>query len=447
QLVKMSEGSGRGGRKRAWRYTPPLPTDSDNRAGENVRTRNQLDSSTSFTQSALSGVLENLVSEVRSLHALISHNADQEEAHYRVLLNENRSLKRALGIINAKMTKLSPDLIANESETQNETNISQHSNKSRNESIVHDAEDRADSVEAELRDVFARSHHVNIPGDAPSEVPFGDIEESSRVGYRTAVKNEYFNGVPSGKEASRGISHDGTSGSTSSRSRELMETTESLQEKSLIGSGGVRADRRMTRSRARARSNKRVGSAKEPSDEEVCHQGEEDDHLDDDEDEVRPKERVIIKPLPTDLPKPTTFRVSGGYRGQSKMTDEWKEYALSIYPIRPHQYWDIRKEDYEALIPDQYLEEFKKDPTEREKNSLIRSIYDWFRYQHRIAQLKVVLSECTTAMDVDSLRKVYVEKMKQRGWPVYGKKLRKCEVTVARKQLIESFLDGTMPGF
>lgn len=400
----------------------------------------------SMMQFALSGVLEKLVSEVRSLHALISHNANQEEAHYRVLLNENRSLKRALGIINAKVAKLSPDLTANESETQNETNISQRSNESHNESVVRDAEDREDSVEAELRDIFARSHRVNIPEDGRSEAPFGDVEETPRVGYRTAVKNEYFNGALSGKEASRGVSHDGRSGSTSSRSKELMETTESMQERSLTESGGVHVDRRMTRSKARTRLNVRIGSAKEPSDEEVSHQGEEDEQQDDDEDEVRPKERVIIKPLPTDLPKPTTFRVSG-YRGQSKMTDEWKEYALSIYPIRPHQYWDIRKEDYEALIPDQYLEEFKKDPTEREKNALIRSIYDWFRYQHRIAQLKVVLSECTTAMDVDSLRKVYVEKMKQRGWPVYGKKLKKCEVAVARKQLIESFLDGTMPGF
>lgn len=61
------------------------------------------------------------------------------------------------------MAKLSPDLTANESETQNETNISQRSNESHNESVVRDAEDREDSVEAELRDIFARSHRVNIP--------------------------------------------------------------------------------------------------------------------------------------------------------------------------------------------------------------------------------------------------------------------------------------------
>lgn len=49
QLMKMSGGSGSGARKRPWRYTPPLPNDSGNRSEENVRARNSLDSSTSFT--------------------------------------------------------------------------------------------------------------------------------------------------------------------------------------------------------------------------------------------------------------------------------------------------------------------------------------------------------------------------------------------------------------
>ncbi|VDK30423.1 unnamed protein product, partial [Anisakis simplex] len=152
--------------------------------------------------------------------------------------------------------------------------------------------------------------------------------------------------------------------------------------------------------------------------------------------------RQYIKPLPTTIPKPMTLRTTGRY-GKPVMTEEWKEYALSIFPVKPSQHWDIRREDYDLLIPDPELHEAAKDPTGKAKNTLIRSIYDWFRVRHRIAQLKVVLSECDITMDNEELRAAYIEKMKEKKWPIYDRKLKNCEVRAARAQVFESYLDGT----
>lgn len=74
-----------------------------------------------------------------------------------------------------------------------------------------------------------------------------------------------------------------------------------------------------------------------------------------------------------------------------------------------------------------------------EKGQLIRGIYDWFRCQHRLAQLRVLLREYDdSATDMDKLWAVYVKKMKQKGWPIYGRRLRRNEVVLARKQVHES---------
>ncbi|VDM39222.1 unnamed protein product [Toxocara canis] len=327
---------------------------------------------------------------------------------------------------------------ANENAAENGIHISNGSNAPNVNSLARVADEREDSVEAELRNIFGGADDINIPADQQSIAPVGDVVDrlhSSQMGGRAEVKSEF--------RCVRSLN-----ASSSSRSREWPDVNDDLRDR--ISNGSVRASRRGNNedcaSQASARSKKQRGPSEvsEAKEDGEKDEGDEDDQ-DDDEDEATKKQRVIIKALPTDLPKPTTFRVVNCH-GQSKITDEWKEYALSIYPIRPNQYWDIRKEDYEALIPDRYLKEFAKGNLEKEKNAMIRSMYDWFRYQHRIAQLKVVLSECDVAMDANSLHEVYVKKMRQRGWPIYGKKLKKCEVTLAHKQLLESFLDGTMPG-
>lgn len=58
-----------------------------------------------------------------------------------------------------------------------------------------------------------------------------------------------------------------------------------------------------------------------------------------------------IKALPTDLKKPETYKYYDNRRKMVVVSDEWQEYALSIYPVRPNRYWKIEKEDYDKLIP------------------------------------------------------------------------------------------------
>ncbi|MCP9265005.1 BMA-SPDL-1 [Dirofilaria immitis] len=141
---------------------------------------------------------------------------------------------------------------------------------------------------------------------------------------------------------------------------------------------------------------------------------------------------IQIKPRPTDLPKPKIARSGGGRNVH--FTDEWKRYATTVYPIDPSRYWNLPQAQYDLLIP-------------TEKEHFIRSIYDWFRSQHRIAQLRVVLNECNSAIDFNDLWDVYVKEMKRRGWPVYGKRLRKGEVSTAKQQILEDFIDSNIQIF
>lgn len=90
---------------------------------------------------------------------------------------------------------------------------------------------------------------------------------------------------------------------------------------------------------------------------------------------------------------------------------------------------------------------YAKNPDKTEKEHFIRSIYDWFRSQHRIAQLRVVLGECSSAIDFGDLWDMYVKEMRRRGWPVYGKRLRKGEVSTAKQQILEDFIDTSIQIF
>uniref|UniRef100_A0A0R3S353 GCR1_C domain-containing protein n=1 Tax=Elaeophora elaphi TaxID=1147741 RepID=A0A0R3S353_9BILA len=154
---------------------------------------------------------------------------------------------------------------------------------------------------------------------------------------------------------------------------------------------------------------------------------------------------IQIKPQQTDLSKPKIARFGGGRNVH--FTDEWKQYATTVYPIDPSRYWNLPQAQYDLLIPDSDLEMYAKNPDKTEKEHFIRSIYDWFRSQHRIAQLRVVLSECSSAIDFNDLWDVYVKQMKQRGWPVYGKRLRKGEVSTAKQQILEDFIESNIQIF
>ncbi|EFO24064.1 hypothetical protein LOAG_04419 [Loa loa] len=154
---------------------------------------------------------------------------------------------------------------------------------------------------------------------------------------------------------------------------------------------------------------------------------------------------IQIIPQPTNLPKPKIARSGGGRNVH--FTDEWKQYATTVYPINPSRYWNLPQAQYDLLIPDSDLEMFAKNPDKTEKEHFIRSIYDWFRSQHRIAQLRVVLNECSSAIDFNDLWDVYVKEMKRRGWPVYGKRLRKGEVSTAKQQILEDFIDSNIQIF
>ncbi|KAM3727412.1 50S ribosomal protein [Dirofilaria immitis] len=149
---------------------------------------------------------------------------------------------------------------------------------------------------------------------------------------------------------------------------------------------------------------------------------------------------IQIKPRPTDLPKPKIARSGGGRNVH--FTDEWKRYATTVYPIDPSRYWNLPQAQYDLLIPDSDLEIYAKNPDKTEKEHFIRSIYDWFRSQHRIAQLRVVLNECNSAIDFNDLWDVYVKEMKRRGWPVYGKRLRKAALVTTSFQVIHSKLQN-----
>lgn len=49
------------------------------------------------------------------------------------------------------------------------------------------------------------------------------------------------------------------------------------------------------------------------------------------------------------IPKPKSITV--GLNRTVRYTDEWKEYAVMVYPIDPSLYWNIPQCDYDLLIP------------------------------------------------------------------------------------------------
>ncbi|VDN07119.1 unnamed protein product [Thelazia callipaeda] len=151
---------------------------------------------------------------------------------------------------------------------------------------------------------------------------------------------------------------------------------------------------------------------------------------------------IKIIPRRTDLPKPVVARKGVGR--SVHFTEEWKQYARAVFPVDPSRYWNLPQSEYDRLIPDSDLKIFASHGNKIEKDHLIRSMYDWFRSQHRIAQLRVVLSECDSALDVTELWGIYVKEMKKRNWPIYGKSLRKGEVSLAKQQILEDFIDTTL---
>lgn len=58
---------------------------------------------------------------------------------------------------------------------------------------------------------------------------------------------------------------------------------------------------------------------------------------------------IQIVPQPTNLPKPKIARTGGGRNVH--FTDEWKQYATSIYPVDPSRYWNLPQSQYDLLIP------------------------------------------------------------------------------------------------
>ncbi|VDO46520.1 unnamed protein product [Onchocerca flexuosa] len=58
---------------------------------------------------------------------------------------------------------------------------------------------------------------------------------------------------------------------------------------------------------------------------------------------------VQIEPRRTDLPKPKIARSGGGRNVH--FTDDWKQYATTIYPIDPSRYWNLPQAQYDLLIP------------------------------------------------------------------------------------------------